>query len=139
KGITFWPLVELVRDAAGIVEDDPPDAARAKLEGLVSDGAVVERVSAAVGLSDAQFPVEELFWGARKLVCALARERPLVVVFDDVHWAEPTFLDLVEHLRESIHDSPVLLVCPARPDVLERREGWADGPRPPPLPLDPHS
>src|ERR671930_760421 len=86
KGITFWPLVELVRDAAGIGEDDPPDAARAKLAGLVADEAVVERVSAAVGLSDAQFPVEELFWGARKLVCALARERPLVVVFDDVHW-----------------------------------------------------
>src|ERR671931_504439 len=71
KGITFWPLVELVRDAAGVGEDDPPDAARAKLGELVATDerdAVVERVSAAVGLSGAQFPVEELFWGARKLV-----------------------------------------------------------------------
>src|ERR671932_181585 len=142
KGITFWPLVELVRDAAGIGEDDSPEAARAKLGRLLADDerdAVVERVSAAVGLSDAQFPVEELFWGARKLVCALARERPLVAVFDDVHWAEPTFLDLVEHLTDSIHDAPVLLVCPSRPDVLERREGWADGPRARRLRLEPLS
>ena len=142
KGITFWPLVELVRDAAGIGEDDPPDAARAKLGRLASEDerdAVVERVSAAVGLSDAQFPVEELFWGARRLVAALARERPLVVVFDDVHWAEPTFLDLVEHLTDSIHDAPVLLVCPSRPDVLEGREGWAGGPRSRRLRLEPLS
>src|ERR687887_897538 len=139
KGITFWPLVELVRDAAGIGEDDPPEVARLKLAQLVPDDAVVERVSAAVGLSDAQFPVEELFWGARKLVRALAREQPLVVVFDDVHWAEPTFLDLVEHLTDSIHDAPVLLVCPSRPDVVERREGWAEGPRGRRLPLEPLS
>jgi class 3 adenylate cyclase/tetratricopeptide (TPR) repeat protein len=139
KGITFWPLVELVRDAAGIDEDDPPEAARAKLAGLVADDAVVERVSAAVGLSDAQFPVEELFWGARKLVTALAQDRPLVAVFDDVHWAEPTFLDLVEHLTDSIHDAPVLLVCPSRPDVVESREGWADGPRARRLRLEPLS
>src|SRR5919204_2059948 len=139
KGITFWPLVELVRDAAGIGEDDPPEVARAKVAELVADEAVVERVSAAVGLSDAQFPVEELFWGARKLVCALARERPLVVVFDDVHWAEPTFLDLVEHLTDSIHDASVLLVCPSRPDVVESREGWAEGPRARRLRLEPLS
>jgi class 3 adenylate cyclase/tetratricopeptide (TPR) repeat protein len=142
KGITFWPLVELVRDAARIDQDDPPDLARAKLAAVVPESerdAVVERVSAAVGLSYAQFPVEELFWGARKLVEALAAERPLVVVFDDVHWAEPTFLDLVEHLTDSIHDAPVLLVCPSRPDVVERREGWAGGPRARRLPLEPLS
>jgi class 3 adenylate cyclase/tetratricopeptide (TPR) repeat protein len=142
KGITFWPLVELVRDAAGIGEDDPPEVAREKLGRLAPEeerDAVAERVSAAVGLSGAQFPVEELFWGARKLVEALARERPLVVVFDDVHWAEPTFLDLVEHLTDSIHDAPVLLVCPSRPDVLERREGWAAGQRARRLPLEPLS
>src|ERR687887_159498 len=139
KGITFWPLVELVRDAAGIGEDDPPEVARAKLAELVADDAVVERVSAAVGLSDAQFPVEELFWGARKLVSPPARGRPLVVVFDDVHWAEPTFLDLVEHLTDSIHDAPVLLVCPSRPDLLDRREAWSDGPRARRLPLEPLS
>src|SRR5919202_937890 len=142
KGITFWPLVELVRDAAGIGEDDPPDVARAKVARLVPEeerDAVVERVSAAVGLSGAQFPIEELFWGARKLLEALASERPLVAVFDDVHWAEPTFLDLVEHLTDSIHSAPVLLVCPSRPDVLERREGWAAGPRARRLPLEPLS
>src|ERR671931_56703 len=64
---------------------------------------------------------------------------PLVVVFDDVHWAEPTFLDLVEHLTDSIHDAPVLLVCPSRPDVVESREGRAEGPRARRLRLEPLS
>src|SRR5438105_604150 len=142
KGITFWPLAEVARDAAGVGEDDSPEVARVKLARLVAgeEGeAVVARVASAIGLSGEQFPIEELFWGVRKLLEALAREAPLVVVFDDVHWAEPTFLDLVEHLTESIHDAPVLLICPSRPDVLERREGWAAGERARRLPLEPLS
>jgi class 3 adenylate cyclase/tetratricopeptide (TPR) repeat protein len=142
NGITFWPLVELVRDAAGIADDDTADVAREKLGLLVPEvdrSAVIERVSAAVGLSDAPFPIEELFWGARKLIAALATEQPVVVVFDDIQWAEPTFLDLVEHLTESIHDAPVLLVCPSRPELLERREEWATGRRARRLPLEPLS
>jgi class 3 adenylate cyclase len=141
-GITFWPLVELVRDAARIADDDTADVAREKLGMLVPEvdrSAVIERASAAVGLTDAPFPIEELFWGARKLIAALATEQPVVVVFDDIQWAEPTFLDLVEHLTESIHDAPVLLVCPSRPELLERREGWAEGRRARRLPLEPLS
>jgi tetratricopeptide (TPR) repeat protein len=61
----------------------------------------------------------------RRLLEALAREKPLVVVFDDVHWAEPTFLDLVEYLAEWTSEAPILVVCPARPDLLEARPGWA--------------
>jgi class 3 adenylate cyclase/tetratricopeptide (TPR) repeat protein len=142
NGITFWPLVELVRDAAGIDDEDAPPTARAKLAQLISDGdgdAVVERISAAIGVSSAQFAIEELFWGVRKLVEGLAREKPLVVVLDDVHWAEPTFLDLIDHLTDSIHDAPVLLICPSRPDVIERRAGWAAGPRARQLSLQPLS
>jgi class 3 adenylate cyclase/tetratricopeptide (TPR) repeat protein len=142
NGITFWPLVEFVRDAAGIDDEDAPPAARAKLARLISDGdgdAVEERISAAIGVSPAQFPIEELFWGIRKLIEGLAREKPLIVVFDDVHWAEPTFLDLIDHLTDSIHDAPVLLVCPSRPDVIERRAGWAAGPRARQLSLEPLS
>jgi class 3 adenylate cyclase/tetratricopeptide (TPR) repeat protein len=142
NGITFWPLVELVRRAAGIADDDTADVAREKLGLLVPEvdrSAVVERVSAAVGLCDAPFPIEELFWGTRKLVAALATEQPAVVVFDDIQWAEPAFLDLLEHLTESMHDAPVLLVCPSRPDLLERREGWAKGRRARRLVLEPLS
>src|SRR5581483_10184370 len=100
EGITFWPLVEVVRQAASIEEEDTPGVARAKLVSLAGPEGddVVERVASAIGLSPETFPIEELFWGARKLLESLAREQPLVVLFDDIHWAEPTFLDLVEHL-----------------------------------------
>src|SRR5919109_1363767 len=135
------PLVGRSRDAAGIAQEDPPDVARTKLAGLVAppDEAVVARVAAAIGLSSEQFPIEELFWGIRKLLESLARERGAVVLFDDVHWAEPTFLDLVEHLVESVQDAPLLLLCPSRPDLLERRPEWAEGPSARRLPLAPLS
>ena len=127
KGITFWPLVEISRDAAGIDDEDSPEVALAKLAALVPEpdrAAVVARVAAAIALADEQFPIEELFWGVRKLLEGLAREQPFVAVFDDVHWAEPMFLDLVEHLLDSV-EAPLLIVCPSRPDLLERRESWA--------------
>jgi len=107
NGITFWPLVELVRDAAGIADDDTADVAREKLGMLVPEvdrGAVVERVSAAIGLSAAPFPIEELSWGARKLVASLAIEQPVIVVFDDLQWAEPVLLDLLEIGRASCRE-----------------------------------
>jgi class 3 adenylate cyclase/tetratricopeptide (TPR) repeat protein len=126
QGITFWPLVEAVRQAAGILDGDNRASAREKLDALIDDRDAADRVAAAVGLSLEQFPVEELFWGFRKLVEALARERPLVVLFDDLHWAEETFLDLVEHLLERVEDVSVLLVVNARHDLLEHRPSFAE-------------
>ena len=70
---------------------------------------------------------EDAFWAVRKLLEHLARERPLVVVFDDIHWAEPTMLDLIEHLADWTRDAAVLLVCVARPELLEIRSGWGGG------------
>ncbi len=127
QGITFWPLVEAVREAAGIREEDDPELARAKVHALAGEGEedVAERVASAIGLAPTRFPVQELFWGTRKLLEHLAAEGPLVVVFDDVHWAESTFLDLVDHLVETVQDAPLLLLCPARPDLIERRPEWA--------------
>jgi class 3 adenylate cyclase/tetratricopeptide (TPR) repeat protein len=130
RGITFWPLAEAVRQAAGIVADDPPAAARDKLSAIVDDdGAVAERVASAFGLSDQQFLVDEVFWAVRTLLESLARRRPLVVVFDDIHWAEPTFLELIEHLVDTVRDAPLLLLCPARPVLLELRPSWAQRPK----------
>jgi class 3 adenylate cyclase/tetratricopeptide (TPR) repeat protein len=127
-GITFWPLVEAVRQAASIREDDSPVTAREKLAAVAGDAGeeVAARVAAAIGLGQEQFPVDELFWGTRKLLEGLARERPLVVLFDDIHWAEPTFLDLIEHLLDAVRDAPLLLLCPARHTLLDERANWAE-------------
>jgi class 3 adenylate cyclase/tetratricopeptide (TPR) repeat protein len=127
EGITFWPVIEVLKTAAGITDEDSPDAARAKLAGLLEgpDAAlVVERLSALMGLTEATPGVQETFWAVRKLFDELATRRPLVVVFDDIHWAEPTFLDLLEYLADSLDGVPAFLVCLARPELLEVRGGW---------------
>ena len=84
---------------------------------------MARRVAAAVGLSGEEFPVEETFWGVRKLFETMAAARPLVVVFEDVHWAESTMLDLVEHVLGS-SERPILLVCLARHELLDIRPAW---------------
>ena len=63
-------------------------------------------------------------WAVRRLLEHLARERPLVIAFDDLQWAEPTFLDLIEYLLGWIRDAPILIVCMARPELLEQHPGW---------------
>ena len=129
RGITFWPLREAVRQAAAISDDETPDAALEKLRQLAGAEArsagAVERVASAIGLSSAQFPVHEVFWGARKLVEAIAARGPLVLAFEDVHWAETTFLEFVDHLAQEA-EGPVLLVCLARPEFLEFRQDWGE-------------
>jgi class 3 adenylate cyclase/tetratricopeptide (TPR) repeat protein len=124
EGITFWPIAEVLRqladvqsarDIARLVEDDPD----AKL--------IAERVADAVGLADGVGSAEETFWAVRKLFERYARMRPLVVIFDDVHWAEPTFLDLVEHIADWSRDAPLLLVCGARAELLDHRSNWGGG------------
>jgi class 3 adenylate cyclase/tetratricopeptide (TPR) repeat protein len=123
RGITFWPVVEIVRKAAGILEEDPPDVARRKIADLARDDAVARRVAAAVGLSGEEFPVEETFWGVRRLLETMAAVRPLVVVFEDIHWAESTMLDLIEHVLAS-SERPIALVCLARHELLDIRPAW---------------
>ena len=131
EGITFWPIVEIVRQAADLREDDAPDQAREKIESLLADSpeapTIAERVAHAVGLPAAPASSEETFWGVRKLFEALAQPGPLVVVLDDLHWAEPTLLDLVEHVGDWARDAPILLLCLARSELLNRRPGWGGG------------
>jgi class 3 adenylate cyclase/tetratricopeptide (TPR) repeat protein len=139
EGITFWPLVEALREASGIDEDDDFAAARAKLEALLGEGneEIFERLASAVGLGRQEYPLPEVFWAARKLVETLSRRRPLVLVLEDLHWAEPALLDLVDHVLATAEDAPALLLCIARPDLLEARPEWEEvdrlalGPLPP--------
>ena len=130
EGITFFPLAEVVRRAAGIAEGDPPTTAREKVAALVADAPDGERIGPLVtglfGWGEAG-ATEDAFWAVRKLFEHLARDRPLVVVFDDIHWAEPTFLDLIEHLADWTRDASVVLLCVARQELLEIRSGWSGG------------
>jgi predicted ATPase/class 3 adenylate cyclase len=124
EGITFWPLAEIVRELGG----DEPEATVARLLAREDNGDVVaERIAAAIGRSDAPGSAEETFWAARKLFETLAKQRPLVIVFEDIHWAEPTLLDLIEHVAEWSRDAPILLLCLTRPELLDDRPGWGGG------------
>ncbi|MGH3104976.1 MAG: adenylate/guanylate cyclase domain-containing protein [Gaiellaceae bacterium] len=128
-GITYWPVVEIVKQAAGITEDDSPEAARAKIRALVADEPDAEQISdgvaGVVGLAgDATPRSEEAFWSLRKLFEVLGRTHPLVLVFEDIHSAEPTLLDLLEYLAGWSKGSPIVLLCLARPDLLDARPSW---------------
>src|SRR5215211_4088598 len=144
EGITYWPVAEVVRQAAGIADTDPPAEARAKLRRLLADDRrgpddppdgpegrerdhIAARVAQLIGLEAAPGPAEEAAWAFRRLLELLAERAPLVVVLDDLHWAEPGLLDLVEHVADYGRGAPLLLVAMARPELLEQRPGWAGG------------
>jgi class 3 adenylate cyclase/tetratricopeptide (TPR) repeat protein len=131
EGITFWPLAEAIRDAAGQSEADTDDELRRKLEALIDDDRnrtqVAQRLGELLGRFTGDGTAEEMFWAARTLLESLARRRPIVLLLDDVHWAEPTLLDLIEHLADWTNDAPLLVVCLARRELLEKRPGWGGG------------
>jgi class 3 adenylate cyclase/tetratricopeptide (TPR) repeat protein len=131
EGITYWPLMEAVRDAARLEDTDSPEDARAKLVALLEDeedAEVVARcVAELIGLAEVGVGVEESFAAVRSFFEALAQRVPLVVVFDDIHWGASTFFDLVEHVADWTRDAPILLVCMARPDLLDVCPGWSGG------------
>ena len=110
EGITYWPVVEILKQLGTLPEGD---AAR-PLQSL---------------LGETQLPAsaEEIAWGFRKLLEQEAQMQPLVCVFDDLHWAEETLFDLVEHVAELSRDASILLLCMARPELLERRPSWGGG------------
>jgi class 3 adenylate cyclase/tetratricopeptide (TPR) repeat protein len=131
EGITLWPVAEAVREATGVSHADAPEEARAKIAAVLEEDdhadLVSERVAQMLGLADVAAGPEESFWALRRLLEALSRRRPLVVIFDDIQWGEPTFLDLVEYLAAWTRDAPILLVCLARTELLDDRPAWAGG------------
>jgi class 3 adenylate cyclase len=128
-GITFFPLAEVLRQAAGIVPEDSKEDARAKLTSCVGEqrADAASRIESVLSLSPHPYGQDELFWAVRTVLEELARRRPLVVVFDDIHWAEPTFLDLIEGILDAAPGVPLLLVCAARYELREDRPGFAAG------------
>ncbi|HEX5618182.1 MAG TPA: BTAD domain-containing putative transcriptional regulator [Solirubrobacteraceae bacterium] len=118
EGLAYRPLAEIVARLGGA---DP----RERVNELLSDDpAAAPIVLGAIGLADGPLQAEETFWAVRRLFERVAETRPLVVVVEDVHWAEPALLDLLEYLTAFVSSHPVLLVCLARPDLGELRPGW---------------
>jgi len=120
QGITYWPVVEVLKQLAVVPVDEAAAAA----------------IGSLLGEMQVQTSAEEIAWAVRKTLEQAASERPLVVVFDDVHWGEETFLDLIEHVALLSTGAPILLACMARPELLERRPQWPVTLRLAPLPAD---
>ena len=126
-GVTFAPLVELLSQAAGRPGGDAESVASALRERLATqpDGpAVGDRIAQVLGVGEAL--ASDASWAVRRVLEVLASERPLVVVLEDLHWAEPPMLDLADSVVERVH-GPVLFLCLARPELLEQRPTWASG------------
>jgi class 3 adenylate cyclase/tetratricopeptide (TPR) repeat protein len=130
-GITFWPIAEIVRILAGVEEKDDAGSARERLFQPVAAAPDAERirqmVATAIGLSEDSASKEELFWGIRRWLESQAGDQPLVCIIEDIHWAEPTLLDLLEHVADWTRDASILLLCTARPELLEVRPTWGGG------------
>jgi DNA-binding SARP family transcriptional activator/predicted ATPase len=124
EGITFWPLQEIVRQAGG--GDDSAASIADMMAGESDAAAVAEHLYRAFGLGgQGRTAAGEIFWAARRFLETQARRRPVLAVFEDVHWAEPTLLDLVESLAIEPGQSPVTLVCIGRQELLDQRPAWA--------------
>ena len=140
-GITYWPLMEIVREDAGITSEDDRDAAVVKLDQRTAalngtDAAAVrQRLAAMLGLRrvDEVLPEvrpadvsHEIAWALREYLAAVARD-PAVIVVDDLQWAEPAIFEILEGVAERAEDAPLMLVCVARPQLLEAHPSWAAG------------
>ena len=130
EGVTYWPLAEMVKASSGITDDDPLDEAQKKLRACCEDEAVADLLGLAVGVLEAvegERAQQEIAWAARAWAEQLAAAQPLVLVFEDVHWGEEPLLELLEHLASSVRNAPLLIVCLARPELLDVRPTWGGG------------
>jgi len=130
QGVTYWPLAEMVKTSAGISDDDPAEQAREKLMAFCEDEAVADLLALAAGLLEAvdtDRSQQEIAWAAREWAESLAQSQPLILGFEDIQWAEEPLVRLVEHLASWVREGPLLIICLARPDLLDVYPGWGAG------------
>jgi class 3 adenylate cyclase/tetratricopeptide (TPR) repeat protein len=130
EGVTYSALSDMVKVAAGIADDDPLEDALDKLRECCPDEAVADLLGLASGVLEAvqaQHKQEDIAWAARAWAERLAEPQPLVLVFEDIHWAEEPLLELIEHLGTWVRNVPLLLLCLARPELLDIRTNWGGG------------
>ena len=138
EGITYWALGEMVKAQAGILESDTPEEAVAKLAVAVQEAAedpsdrdwlnasLAPLAGAGAALASER---EESFTAWRRFIEGIASTRPLVLVFEDLHWADDALVAFVEHLVDWSSGVPLLVLCSARPELYERHPGWGGGKR----------
>jgi class 3 adenylate cyclase/tetratricopeptide (TPR) repeat protein len=129
EGVTYWPLAEMIKAAAGISDDDPLEEAFAKLRECCEEEAVADVLGLAAGMLEAlegERSAQEISWAAREVMVTLAEVQPLILFFEDIHWAEEPLLELIEHIADWVR-APLLIICLARPELLEQRPGWGGG------------
>ena len=137
EGITYWALGEMVKGQAGILESDGPDEASAKLtvavEAVIGDPLQVEwikaRLAGLVGVPSEPADRSESFAAWRTFLEAVTTRGPLILVFEDLHWADEALVAFVDHLVDWTTEVPIFVVCTARPELYERHSGWAGGKR----------
>lgn len=144
RGITYWPLIEMLRQDTGVSLSDERETALSKLDRWVGEllhddprrAALRARLSVMLGLEAAESAMpdtpserveKEIAWAVRHYLEAVARQAPLIAVFDDVQWAEPPVLAIIEQLGERFADIPLFVVCVARPEFLESHPDWSAG------------
>src|SRR5262249_14972952 len=136
--VSFWALSEIVKAHAGILESDDAATAETKLAAMVESLGedeperdwIVRHTRPLVRLEGSERAErEEAFAAWRRLLEAAAEQRPLVLVFEDLHWADDGLLDFVDHLADWATTVPLLIVGTARPELLDRRPGWGGGKR----------
>jgi class 3 adenylate cyclase/tetratricopeptide (TPR) repeat protein len=129
EGVTYWPLAEMVKAAAGISDDDPLDEAFEKLRECCAEESIADVLGLAAGMMEAldgERSSQEIAWAAREVMESIADVQPLILLFEDIHWAEEPLLDLIEHLADWVR-GPLLILCLARPELLDARPGWGGG------------
>ena len=128
EGITYLPVAELIREAAGVTRDDGPDRAVERVsrlaKGIDRAPLIAAQLLALVGLGDEVGAPREAAWAMRRMLERLAEARTVVVVVDDIQWAESSALELLEHVADRARTSPILLVCMARPELDEVHPTW---------------
>ncbi|HYZ18520.1 MAG TPA: AAA family ATPase, partial [Gaiellaceae bacterium] len=130
ESITYWPLAEMVKGAADIADDDPLDVAIQKLRDCCPAEAVADLLGLATGVLEAvhgERSQQEIAWAAREWAQLMAQTQPLVLVFEDIHWAEEPLLELIEHLTAWVQGGPLLILCLARAELLDIRPDWGGG------------
>ena len=141
EGITYWPVMEMFKSAAGILQSDDRATSASRLDAFLEKlptedidelRTIASALSNLIGIpttprgtyTTSEISQAELHWGIRRALQLLAAERPLAVVIEDLHWAEPTLLELISYLAAEDADAPLVLVCSARPELEEVAPGF---------------